>query len=246
MRSLLRSRPHWIVGHRGVAGEAIENTMAGYRLAIRQGADMIELDVQLTRDRQLVAFHDWDLERLAGDRSVVEESRLSCLQEIGVRAAGTECSRRIRMPSLQEVLDELPQSQPLNVELKRRAAEPVDLATALGELIRNRRNILVSSFDWELLAVVKKSLRNCPLAPIGREDPEALLEAAERLEAFSIHCSRRIADKELIEGAALQKRPLLVYTVNEAQEARDLFCLGAKGVFSDFPGRLRRSLEEAE
>ena len=244
MKSLLRSRPHWIVGHRGVAGEAIENTLASYWLAIRQGADMIELDVQLTRDRQLIAFHDWDLERLAGDRSIVEESRLSSLQEIGIGEAGPEDSCRIRMPSLQEVLDELPHSQPLNLELKRRTADPVEMATELRKLIQERPGVLVSSFDWKLLTEVRRILPEGFLAPIGREDRGALLEAAETLGAFSIHCSRRVADRRLIEGAASQNRPLLVYTVNDAPAARDLFELGASGVFSDFPGRLRRSLEE--
>jgi glycerophosphoryl diester phosphodiesterase len=244
IQSLLRSQRKLIVGHRGVAGEMTENTMASYWLAIRQGADMVELDVQLTRDRQLIAFHDWDLERLGADRSVVEESLLSSLQEIGVGESGPEGSRRIRISSLREVMDELPASQALNVELKRRTADPVEMATEFARLIQGRGQILVSSFDWDLLAEVRSVYPDCMLAPIGRKGQVALLEAAERLEACSIHCSRRVVDKGLIEGAALQGRPLLVYTVNEAQEARELFKQGVRGVFSDFPGRLRRRLEE--
>ena len=66
--------PPWIVGHRGAAGEAPENTLPSFLLAAQQGADMIELDVQLAADGELVVVHDWDLERLAGVPLVVEET----------------------------------------------------------------------------------------------------------------------------------------------------------------------------
>ncbi len=244
MQTLSLSQPYWIIGHRGAAGEALENTLESFLLAINQGADMIELDLQLTRDSQLVAFHDWGLERLAGERSVVEASSLSCLQQVAVRDTRSERPQRVQIPSLQEVLAELPGALPLNLELKRRTADPVQMATALAGSIRGRSQILVSSFDWKLLEEVKQALPDCPLAPIGREEPRALLEAADRLGAFSIHCSRRIADRDIIEAAVLQGRPLLVYTVTEAQEARRLFGWGVKGVFTDFPGRLRRGLQE--
>ena len=62
-------------------------------------------------------------------------------------------------------------------------------------------------------------------------------------DAWSVHCSRTLVDHELMELAAA--RPVLTYTVNELAEAQELFALGVAGVFSDFPGRLRRQIEAA-
>jgi glycerophosphoryl diester phosphodiesterase len=244
MRAFSPSQSIWIIGHRGAAGEAIENTLDSFWLAIRQGADMVELDVQLTQDLQLVAFHDWDLEGSAGQRLTIEGSRLSEIQQVGVGGEESEDSRRAHIPSLEEICATLPASLPLNIELKRRTADSTEMANQLRKLVGSRRRVLVSSFDWELLSEVKRMLPTCPLAPIGRDDPQALLEAADWLDAFSVHCSRRIVDRRLIGAATLQNRPLLVYTVNDQREADGLFASGVRGIFTDFPGRLRRGLEE--
>jgi glycerophosphoryl diester phosphodiesterase len=69
-----------------------------------------------------------------------------------------------------------------------------------------------------------------------------LLEAGRNLRSWSLHAYRRIASRALVERAAQGERPLLVYTVNDAAEARRLFAMGVAGVFTDVPGRLRREL----
>jgi glycerophosphoryl diester phosphodiesterase len=72
--------PPWIIGHRGAAGERIENTLASFRLAIEQGADWLELDVQFAADGELVVVHDWDLRRLAGSALLIERSKWGDLE----------------------------------------------------------------------------------------------------------------------------------------------------------------------
>lgn len=235
----------WIIGHRGAAGEAPENTLDSLRLAVEQGADMVELDLQLTADHRLVLAHDWDLERMAGRDLVVERATLDQL-------AAAEVSGRFRRPgdsrriaTLEQALDELSDATPLNLELKRRAA-PIDaLVAALAAAIIDHRRLVVSSFDWALLAAVRQALPTVPLAPIGGRsvDPGALLRAAEELDAWSVHCRHTVADDGMIAAAGDGGRPLLVYTVNEAGRAAELLARGVRGIFTDFPGRLRRELE---
>lgn len=237
--------PPWIIGHRGAAGEAPENTLESLLLAIGQAADMIELDLQLTADRRLVACHDWTLERMGGVDVTVEEATLDSLREIEI--SGRFRTRRARrfLSTLSSILTLLPPEMPLNLELKRRRADPTVLAASLAEAVAGRDRLLISSFDWPLLAEVRRQLPQIPLAPIGGRsaDPRALVATAIRLDAWSVHCHQRLVEHELVASAA--GLPVLAYTVNDLAEAQGLFALGVAGVFSDFPGRLRRRLEEA-
>jgi glycerophosphoryl diester phosphodiesterase len=230
----------WIVGHRGAAGEELENTLSSILVAVEQRADMIEMDVQMTADSELVLFHDRDLERLAQDPTVVEDSTVSHLASIPLhRPHHGPTTARIAL--LEEALSALPPEIPINLELKRRRADRSRFARALRERIVHRERVLVSSFDWQLLREVRKILPGVARAPIGRDDPNGLLEAAREFDAFSLHCHRELAPT-LVEDTQRQGRPLLAYTVNDPREARHLLGLGVRGLFTDHPAQLRREL----
>lgn len=240
--------PPWVVAHRGASGERLENTIESCRLAVDAGAPMLEIDVQLATDDQLVVFHDQDLTRLGGgDRRVVERMTTGELAAVELALVRDDSARgeplRGRAPSLVELLAALPSNFPIDVELKRFHASPSWLARGVAEALAERPNVLVSSFDWMALAYVRVVLPHMPVAPIGERRPEALLAAAAKLDAWSIHVHRRLASAELVAAARAVGRPLLVYTVNDAREARELFALGVSGVFSDYPARLLRELE---
>jgi glycerophosphoryl diester phosphodiesterase len=234
--------PPWIVGHRGAAGEAPENTLPSLLLAVEQGADMVEVDVQLTADGELVAVHDWDLTRLAGVPLVVEEATVSALRPHPVgKLGGAPCW----IPRLAEILGALPPAMPLDLELKRRRADRERLAEALLATLAaagGRHRLLVSSFDWHLLATLRRRAPALALAPIADRHPERLLAAGRELGAATLHCHRRLATRALAGTARRARRPLLAYTVNEPRAARRLFAVGVTGIFTDHPGALRRAL----
>ncbi len=234
--------PPWIIGHRGAAGEALENTLESLRLAIDQEADMLELDLQLTTDRRLVAFHDRYLQLTDGSERAIEDLSTGDL-------AGLEYLEHQRVsrpgegiPTLELVLHSLPASTPLNLELKRHGADHETFSRTLVRAITGRDQILVSSFDWDLLTLIRKRLPSLPVAPIADQRWRPLLEAAAELAAFTVHCHRRLARRRLFEEAAQAGRPTLVFTVNRPAHARQLLERGAAGVFTDFPGRLRQKL----
>jgi glycerophosphoryl diester phosphodiesterase len=205
---------------------------------------MLELDLQLTVDGVLVVVHDWDLMRLAGVPLVVEESGSAALRALAVGfLAGVPCW----LPRLDEVLAALPAALPLNLELKRRRASRERLSAALLPAIAasgGRERLLVSSFDWPLLALLRARAADLPLAPLAESDPKALLAAGRELAAASLHCHRGLATRTLVAAARRDGRPLLAYTVDEPKVARRLFAVGVAGVFTDRPGFLRRGLAE--
>src|SRR5688572_26105969 len=202
---------------------------------------MVEVDVQLTRDRRLAVVHDLDLRRLARRRIVVERAALADLQAERL----DETDEEARIPELGAALDALPPGFPVNVEIKRWSASRPLLAEAVASAIAGRANVLLSSFDWELLAEIQRRAPDRPLAPLSDDDAPGLLAAGRELGAWSLHCHRRLASRELAASARAAGRPLLAYTVNDPAEARLLFACGISGVFTDFPGALRRELAGA-
>jgi len=240
--------PPWVIAHRGASAALLENTVDACRLAVEVGAPMLEVDVQLAADDELVVFHDRDLARLGrGDRRVVERLTGGELAEVELTlvrhdSPGGEPLRG-RAPTLAELLAALPADYPIDVELKRFDANYSWLSRGVMQDLAQRPNVLVSSFDWMALAYVRVLLPRMPVAPIGERRPEALLDAPAKLDAWSVHVHRKLANAELVAAARAAGRPLLVYTVDDAAEARGLFALGVSGVFSDYPARLLRELE---
>lgn len=239
MSTLELSSPPWIVGHRGAAGEALENTLVAFRRGVEAGANMIELDVQLTADGVLVCFHDWNLLRLAGRTEIVEKESSDRLTEIALGPNGD------RMPTLSDALGEIPETTALNVEIKRRLAPSADLVRSVSSALDGRSQVLVSSFDWDLLSLLRARAPELLMAPLSpsrerralAEDPVGdLIAAGESLGAFSLHCSRSMVEPGLVERAAARGFDrLLSYTVNDPAEAEALFLAGFSGIFTDVP-----------
>src|SRR5438105_4409260 len=95
-----------VVAHRGASGAAPENTIAAIRLALEAGADMIEIDVQQTREGEIIVFHDATLGRTTNGRGIVKKKMLSELRELD---AGSWFAKKFtgeKIPTLDAVLEE--------------------------------------------------------------------------------------------------------------------------------------------
>src|SRR5258708_35924652 len=99
-----RSRAPLIFAHRGASGDLPENTLASFREAVRQGADGVELDLQLTADDRLVAAHDRSLRRVSGHSVTVEDTAFHVLRHLSA-SRRVPSFGRIVIPSLDEICD---------------------------------------------------------------------------------------------------------------------------------------------
>ena len=208
--------------------------MAAARRAKEVGADAVEVDVRLTRDGVPVLFHDSNLLRLAGAEGRIERMDLRALRELRT-GSGAE---REPIPTLRELVKTIPDPYPLNLELKGDRAGTDELLRAVFEALEGRSSVLLSSFDRKLLRRSRDLRPDLSLAPVGSREPGELLATGEELDAWSLHAHRRLVGEELIASARSRGRPLLVYTVNDPEEAEELFDRGVAGVFTDDPGRL--------
>lgn len=106
------------IAHRGASGVAPENSMIAFWTAIASHADMIELDVQITKDRKPVIFHDRNLSRITGEELGIADFTYQDLKGKDIGSWMSKEFSEIRMPTLDDVLHELPKNISLIVEVK--------------------------------------------------------------------------------------------------------------------------------
>ncbi len=233
--------PPWIAAHRG-ALPLLENTIPALVRAVEEGADLLEFDVQATADDLLVLFHDADLGRLAGHSEVaVEHTLWRELAAVELRHPDRpEATGRI--PTLAALLAALPRGFPANIELKVSRGDRGRLAELALATTSGRANVLFSSFDTPVLRELRRRAPSALVAPLARRWTPRLAELGEELGAWSLNVAGGVARARAASAAAGTGPPLLVYTVNDAAQARQLFAEGAAGLFTDRPGPLRAEI----
>ena len=222
-----------VIGHRGAAGLAPENTLHAFAAGAELGVDAVELDVHYVHGRLLV-IHDDSL-----DRTTSGTGPLSSLGLAELRALDAGGGHPV--PYLEEVFDALPKKLGINVELKGAGtAQPVfNFLRAGGS---GRREVLVSSFDLaELRRFAALAGGTIKVAPLCNRWHKQLPDIATELGAWSVNLSARAATRQRIHQLRERGFKVLVYTVNESSAAERLFAWGATGIFTDFPDRMVRA-----
>lgn len=141
--------------HRGLWNENSEkgipeNSLAAFRNACEKGYG-IELDIQLSKDKEVIVFHDYTLERMAGDDKKISECTYEELSSY------TLCGGKERIPSLKEVLDEVNGKVPLLIELKGESTSN-ELCPVADEILKNYKGAYcVESFNPILLSWYRKN-----------------------------------------------------------------------------------------
>ncbi|MGM0501198.1 MAG: glycerophosphodiester phosphodiesterase, partial [Bacillota bacterium] len=138
------------IGHRGAAGLAPENTEAGFKKAVELGLDMIELDVQLTKDNKLVVIHDYDLQRAAGVEAKVADLTLDKLKQIDIGSYFAAEYADQRIMTLREVIELVGDELMINIELKMIAEREQILIDEVKEILRQENFVdraIISSFN---------------------------------------------------------------------------------------------------
>ena len=230
-----------VIGHRGVAGLAPENTLASFRRAAALGLTMVEFDVRLSSDGHPIVFHDDVLDRTTNGHGAVEDWPLDRLRQLD---SGTWFGSEFGgepIATLDEVLllcREL--GLGVNLEIKPdcgRKAETARIALErAGALWRDGSGLLlVSSFDGVCLEVARASAPQWPRGLLVGAVPEDWRDRAECYGCASVHADHRYLDLAVVTAIRETGRPVLAYTVNDGERVRELRELGVGSVFSDTP-----------
>ena len=237
-----------VIGHRGAAGHAPENTLASIRRAAQLGASWVEFDVMLSGDDQPILFHDDKLGRVTDGRGLVAEHSLSSLRKLDAGRWFGEAFAGERIPTLAEalaLLDEL--GLGANVEIKPSKGRAAETGAVVGRALARHWPArlpapVISSFSETALRTFAQEAPAFPRALLVWPVPDDWRRRLSDLECVALHClSRRLRERRAREVIAAGYG-LRCFTVNDPRRARQLFDWGVDAVFSDFPDRILKIL----
>jgi len=249
----------FVIGHRGAAGDAPENTLASFNLAWQRGADGVEGDFYLSADGHIVCIHDADTQRVAGEKHLVAKTTLADLRKLDVGVWKGEKWRGEKIPTLEEVLATVPQGKKIFIELKigPEIVEPLQRVLVASQL--RPEQIVIISFDPAAIAACEKlmpHLRSHWLTSYkeqadGTWKPTAseVARTIERIHADGLgsHALLKFFNKAFIEQyRAAGEDEFHVWTVNDLDVAKRYQQLGAWSITTDRPGWLRKQLDQTQ
>lgn len=230
-----------VIAHRGACAYAPESTKAAIRQALAMKVDMIELDVQPTKDQRLVVFHDERLDRTTDGRGHLAQwryrdlARLDCGSWFAPRFSG----ERILLVS--QALRLIPPPCLVNLELKR-PARPTMVIRRLVRCLRWTRTahrVVVSSFDPSLLERLKAGQPHIARALLCRWDSSRALRNAIELGCAAFHPHKSLVSSALTAKAHAAGLRVHVWTVDRVEEARRFLRMGVDGLVTNVPDRIR-------
>jgi glycerophosphoryl diester phosphodiesterase len=253
-----------VFAHRGGRGLGPENTLPTFTRAVALGADVLEMDVQLTADSQLVVVHDDRVDRVTDGRGRIDQLSLEELRRLdaGYRWSsddGTTFPSRgegLRIPTLDEVLSAFPETR-VNIEIKE---DSPSTARALCGTVRRwdmADRAMVASRHTGAMGAFRDA---CPEVATSATEKEGYaflalhllrLGAAYHPTAQAFQIPERLgplelADRRLIDALHNHGVQVHVWTVNEREAMERLLDLGVDGLITDRPDRLLEALRERD
>ena len=240
-----------VIGHRGGAGAAPENTVAAIQHGIAAGADAIEFDIHATRDGRIVVIHDDTLERTTDGTGTVEDLTLDELWQFDAGFNFTPDlgrsfpwrGRGVGIPTLEEAVEAC-EGRPIICEVKTPRAGQALAAWLPGKPVRER--MIVGGFDIEAVrpaATVARwrcaSQRDLKLGIPARLTPDVAAAMVPVRRGLV-----RIVTRGFVRRCHEMGAGVHVWTVNQPDEMRQLLELGVDGLISDYPAIARRIVEE--
>jgi glycerophosphoryl diester phosphodiesterase len=231
-----------IVGHRGAAGLAPENTVVAFRRAYELGARTLELDVRLTADGVPVVIHDATV-----DRTTNGSGRVGDLRLVGIQAldAGRRFGIPARVPTLAEALGSVPDDTRWFIELKQDEAPPEVAAAEVLRILDGRvgqGRCRLISFSEPLLAAVRGCGTGYRLGVLAARDLDEALDAAAQLDCEAIMLEMGMISEEAVGRCHARRLRLSAWTANSAERVKELARLGVDEITTDYPDLALRAL----
>ena len=243
LRTMLGGSVPIVTAHRGFSAAAPENTLPAFQLAIDQGCERAELDVQMTKDGVVMVTHDTNMRRCTGrnqniyDLTYDEVRKLDAGRWFGKKYAGT------KVPTLEEVLDLCKGKIELNIEIKPNAATP-ELETETLRIIREKgfeNDCVITSQSYETLCKVKElapGISTGYILALGVGSYYDLPAA----DFFSVEST--FITSGMVQQVHLRGKTVSAWTVNREEDASDLLNLGVDDIITDKPGMVQQLMAE--
>ena len=236
-----------IIAHRGASADAPENTLAAFKLAWRQGADAIEMDLWPARDGKIAVIHDQDLKRVAGLRKKVCDLESNELRALDLGSWKDARWSGEGVPSLDAVLALVPAKRRVFLELKGDAAMLPELKRCLHRSGLDVPQVCLIAFQRKVLLLARALMPEVECAwvvqyRLGRSLKRVIARAvSDGFHALDLSAKWPLSKKRvaMIHRAGLK---LYIWTVDRVSKARRLALCGVDGITTNVPGRIREAL----
>lgn len=251
MLSLRSDRPGrpYVIGHRGASGEAPENTMASFELAVEQQADLVELDVHLTSDGVLVVIHDFAVDRTTDGHGLVMDLTSAEVRGLDAAARFPGGFRRQVVPTLDEVLEWARGHVAIAIELKSGPVHYPGIESRVAETVERHGmsdNTVVISFDHTILLKLKRAfpgIATGALYACAPVSPSSLAMAAHS-DALLPHWGD--LSRDMVEDAHMNGLAISTWAVDEERDMGWVMSMGVDAIATNYPGRLVNLMRRAE
>jgi len=237
-----------VIGHRGAAALAPENTLAGFRAATAAGARWVEFDVKLSADGVAVLMHDDTLDRTTDGHGAVAAAPASAIAALDAGGWFGDAFRGERVPTLVEAIAELARlGLGANIEIKPCPGRAEATARAVAAVVAahwpdSLPAPLLSSFETASLAAAREHAPGLPRGLLLKRLSRDWRDLAVSLDCVSVNLGRRQASASGIAAVLASGLQLVIWTVNEAVEAARLLAAGASAIITDRPDALMRRI----
>lgn len=228
-----------VIGHKGASKTEPENSLRSFKRAIELEADFIELDVQFSKDKEIVVFHDYDIKRITGQDGYIKEMTVQELKQYDIGEGES-------IPTLKEVISLTKGKIGLQIELKEEGTGKVVI-----DMLRDANLIdstIISSFNHkEILRVqeIEPRVRLGALISERVSTPSDLNKATKRIikkKLFAVHPHYKGVNRDLVEYAHSNNLNVNVWTVDEKEDIQRMIDIGVDGIISDDIPLLKRLL----
>ena len=222
-----------VIAHRGASADAPENTLAAMDLAIKDGADWVEIDVQETRDGEVVVIHDSDLKKIGGSHLKVFDSSLQELQNVDIGSWKDSSFHDQRIPTLKQLLEFCKDRINVLIELKyygqerHLEAKVAKIVEAAG--MQDQIRIMSLSYPGiQKMKSLRPEWKTGLLASVSIGDITQL-----DADFFAVNAS--FASRAFIRHIHARGRKVLVWTINDPISISAMMSKGVDGIITDKP-----------
>ena len=250
-----------VIAHRGGRSIGPESTLYTFQRAVDLGVDVLEMDVQSTKDGHLVVLHDRTVDRTTDATGPVENYTLAELKNLDAAYHWSPDNGRtyplrnkdVRIPTLAEVFKAFPETR-MNIEIK--DPKPSVIPSFCGSIRDHNMStkVMVASFD---AGILKKIRSACPEVATSAGFTEAFLfyflqkirlesVYSPDMQAMQIpetHDNRQVVNRRFMEAAHDRNLRVHVWTINDVDSMKRYLKLGVDGIMTDYPDRLLELLK---
>lgn len=229
-----------VIGHRGAAALAPENTLASFRKAAALGVQWVEMDVSLLADGGTVIFHDEVLDRCTNGHGFLASQTMDTVVGLDAGSWFDPAYAGERIPDLRSALAVIQQAgMGLNLEIKHDGPGVEQLVDAVLATLAtewaDHDSLLISSFNHQALQRCHRWAPHYRRGQLYEQVPSQWAEELAEIEAWSLHCNWRALDAALTRRIKAAGYRLLCYTVNNPLDVAAHWAWGMDAIFTDDP-----------